>query len=59
LTDLSEQVARTLSHSSAQYLVSVLGNPYDVIFDIEHRVRAGSVLAHFPIFAAGGSKLIA
>jgi hypothetical protein len=32
---------------------------HDVIFDIEHRARAGSVLAHPPIFTAGGSKLIA
>jgi len=30
-----------------------------VILDIEHRERAGSVLGHLSIFAAGGSKLIA
>jgi hypothetical protein len=59
VTDLSSQVARLLAHSSAQDLVPVLRNPYEMMLDIEHRVRPGPVLAHPSIFAAGGSQLIA
>jgi hypothetical protein len=40
LTDLPKQAARTLGYPSAQDLVLILRDPYEVILDIEHRVRA-------------------
>jgi hypothetical protein len=50
-TRLSDQVARTLCYPSAHDLVPVLHDPYEVVFDIEDRVRASSVLVHPSILA--------
>ena len=46
LADLSDQVARTLRNSPAQYLVPILRAPDYVILQIEDRVRAMPVFRH-------------
>ena len=59
MANLPNQIARTLRHLSAQYLVSVLGDPHQVILDVAHRVPAMSVLAHPLILVENRSKLTA
>jgi hypothetical protein len=46
LEDLSNQVARTLRHSPALYLIPILRAPDHVILQIENRVRAMPVFRH-------------
>ncbi len=48
LAYLADQIAGTLGHPSAQYLVSVLRAPYDVILQIVNRLPAIAVLRHLP-----------
>jgi hypothetical protein len=59
LTNLPQQVARTLGYSPPQNLVPMFRDPHEVIFDIENRLGARAILDHFPILAGGGWKLIA
>src|SRR5579862_2641822 len=48
LTDLPDQVTRTLCHSPPQYFVSILRAPDHVILQVEHRVRTVPVFRHSP-----------
>jgi hypothetical protein len=59
LTNLPQQVARTLGYPPAQNLAPIFRDPHEVILDIENRVRARAILDHSPILAGGGWKLIA
>jgi hypothetical protein len=59
LTDLPQPVARKLGYPPTQNLVAILRDPHEVILDIEHCVRACTILDHPFILAGGGSKLIA
>jgi len=57
LADLSDQVARTLCHSPAEYLISVFRAPDHVTLKIEDRVRATSVFGHaFPLSEGGKGR---
>ena len=49
LANLSNEVARTLSHSTAQYLIPILRAPNHVILQIEDRVPAMPVFRHSSI----------
>jgi len=57
LTDLADQVARTLRYSPAHYLVTVLRAPDHVILQIENRVRAMPVFRHPLIVEAWNGPL--
>jgi hypothetical protein len=59
MANLPNQIAGTLRYLSAQYLVSVLGDPHQVILDVAHRVPAMSVLGHPLILVENRSKLTA
>jgi hypothetical protein len=59
MANLSNQIAGTLGHLPAQNLVTVLGNPHQVILDIAQRVPALSIFGHFPILVENCSKLTA
>jgi hypothetical protein len=48
LAYLSYQIARTLCHSSGQYLVTIFRTPDQVTLQIVDRVRASSVFRHLP-----------
>ena len=56
---LPNQIAGTLRNFTAQNLVTVLGDPHQVILDVAHRVPAMSVLAHPLILVENRSKLTA
>jgi pimeloyl-ACP methyl ester carboxylesterase len=57
LAGLSDQVARTLCHTPAEYLISVFRAPDHVILKIEDRVRAMSVFGHaFPLSEGGKGR---
>lgn len=56
---LPNQIAGTLRHFSAQNLVTVLGDPHQVILDIAHRMPAMPVFGHPPILVENRSKLTA
>ena len=50
--DLADQIARTLRHATAEYLISILRTPDHVILQIEDRVRAMPVLRQ-PLIVVG------
>ena len=57
--NLPNQIARTLRYVPAQYLVTVFGNPNDVVLDIGKSVRACTVLGHSLILVENCWKLTA
>ncbi len=59
VTNLPNQIARTLRHLAAQNLVTIFGDPHQVILDIAHRVPALSILGHSLILVENRSKLTA
>ena len=59
MANLPSQIAGTLRYLSAQYLVSVLSDPHQVILDIAHRVPAMPILGHSLILVENRSKLTA
>ena len=59
VANLPDQIAGTLRHFAAKNLVTVLGDPHQMIFDIAHCVPAMPVLGHALILVENRSKLTA
>jgi hypothetical protein len=59
--DLAQQIARPLRDFAPQDPVPVLRDPYQVILDVPHRVRAMVIVRHTspPPPGSGGSRLTA
>ena len=46
-TRLTDHLPGPIGHLSLQYVISVFGHPYQMIFDIVDRVRSAPVAVHF------------
>ena len=56
LAYFSYKISQSFSHLSIQHLLSVLGNPNQVVLEVIYGMGSGSIILHIPILLKSSPK---